>query len=45
MSEHPEALSAQNEAELTTWPDLDPAQQQVMRRIWEEPPQTSSDAA
>lgn len=45
MSDPPEALSAQNEAELAGWPDMDPAQQARMGRLWEEPPETSSDAA
>jgi hypothetical protein len=45
MSETPEGLSPQNEAELETWPDMDPAQQALMGRIWEEPPDASSDAA
>ena len=45
MSEPPEGLSPQNEAELATWPDMDPPQQALMARIWAEPPDASSDAA
>ncbi len=45
MSEPPEPLSAQNEAEVDTWPDMDPAQQALMARLFEESPETSSDAA
>ena len=45
MSEPPEPLSAQNEAELETWPGMDPATAALMARLWEKPPETSSDAA
>ena len=45
MNDPPEALSAQNEAELKTWPDMDPAQQALMARVWEEQPQAGSDVA
>lgn len=45
MNAPPEALSAQNEAELETWPDMDPAQQALMARVREEPSQAGSDAA
>ncbi len=45
MSDPPEPLSAQNEAELETWPDPDAEQLALLRRLWEKPPETSSDAA
>ena len=45
MNDPPEALSAQNAAEEESWPDMDPAKQALMARIWEPPPETSSDAA
>ncbi len=45
MSEPPEALSAQNEAELADWPDPDTEQQATMRRLFGDQPETSSDAA
>jgi len=41
----PESLSAENERELETWPDLTPDQQLVMRRLWGDQPAASSDAA